>query len=325
MSLEYYIAWWNVENLFDIENSQLRIPILQDILADELIGWDTNILDLKIAQLVDIIQNMNNGLGPDILGVCEVENESVLSKLANAINLPNRKYEIAHHDGSDQRGIEVGFIFDENKFIKGNDYSHVVLLRYPTRDIFMVEFTTKTNNRNEIIIIGNHWPARTNCSLFDEPYRIVAAESLVYWHSQIRKTKCENTPILVMGDFNDEPFNRSMTQYLLSSRSKQKVKFSSNDKPRLFNLMWNRMGEEYESYYYNNNPLMVDQFLVSRGFLDRNSAFSVDQNSVEIIHYPRMTKGRYYKTPKRFGRPSKGLDLTGYSDHFPIGMKIIEE
>ncbi len=84
---EYYIAWWNVENLFEVEDYPNRSEKLRRTLKNELKGWTKEILDKKISQLSKIISKMNNGNGPDILGICEVENKSVVEKLVN--NLSN--------------------------------------------------------------------------------------------------------------------------------------------------------------------------------------------------------------------------------------------
>lgn len=81
---EYHIAWWNVENLFNVENSTTRPERLKKILAEELRGWDDTILNAKLEQLSKVISSMNNG-GPDILGICEVEDGPVINKLVTKI------------------------------------------------------------------------------------------------------------------------------------------------------------------------------------------------------------------------------------------------
>ena len=113
---EYYVAWWNLENLFDLETA-LRSDKLKRTIQKELKGWNQNILNNKLVQLSKIILQMNEQRGPDILGVCEVESKSVLQKLLNKINTPQRKYSIAHEDTNDGRGIDVAFIYDSNKFV----------------------------------------------------------------------------------------------------------------------------------------------------------------------------------------------------------------
>ena len=48
---DYFIAWWNLENLFDAEDSPNRRPRLREILKEELHGWNEEILRAKIDQL----------------------------------------------------------------------------------------------------------------------------------------------------------------------------------------------------------------------------------------------------------------------------------
>jgi len=61
---------------------------------------------------------MNAGAGPDLMGVCEVENEFVVDRLADVINivLPARAYRVVHADTVDERGIDVAFLFDPSLF-----------------------------------------------------------------------------------------------------------------------------------------------------------------------------------------------------------------
>src|SRR5215475_1727921 len=114
---DYYIAWWNLENLFDVENSPRRTEKLARTLKHEIKGWSEKVLNKKISQLSKIISKMNNNNGPDILGVCEVENEWVVEKLVNALkDLQLHSYEVIHADTKDDRGIDVAFVYDNKKF-----------------------------------------------------------------------------------------------------------------------------------------------------------------------------------------------------------------
>jgi len=152
---EYHIAWWNLENLFDVDNSASRPAWLQKELKKELKGWDQAILARKISQLAKIIQQMNQGTGPDILGVCEVENKPVLDLLVNSLQPLGRNYDVAHHDTSDQRGIDVAFIYDKSKFDYEGQFFCTILKRTATRDIFQVNLKTIPGG-NPLILIGNH-------------------------------------------------------------------------------------------------------------------------------------------------------------------------
>jgi hypothetical protein len=335
MSLsEYCISWWNLENLFDTEDSPNRSDKLSRVLKNELKGWNEEILKAKINQLSKIISKFNNGGGPDILGICEIENRSVVERLVNNLNNnPSRNYQIVHADTKDQRGIDIAFLYDKNKLeVEKNTetggelvFSHFIVKRTATRDMLQVNF--KTNSSKRLVLIGNHWPSRSGGQYESEPYRIVAGETLSYFHQRIlEENQAEvegegNTAILVMGDFNDEPFNRSITDYSLSTTSILKVKESVT--PRLYNLMWSIMAKGLGTFYFNNFPNLLDQFMISKGIVMQDE-FRVRENSTEIISYPEMVKGQY-KYPIKFGRPSdNSLNENGFSDHLPISL-LLEE
>lgn len=328
----YYIAFWNVENLFDVESSNRRPEWLQRALKGELKGWDQAVLDQKLERLGEIIRKMNGGLGPDVFGVCEIENEPVLEALAQRLASLGRGYEIAHADTKDGRGIDVAFFFDKAKFRfaatrEESIFSHFILKRTATRDLFQVNLKTQAGD-NTLVLIGNHWPARSGGRYESEPYRILAGETLSYWHMRIREEIDDDVAIIAMGDFNDEPFDRSLCEYALSYMSKAKVRNARN--PTFFNLMWSMLGQRLGSHYFDNFPNLLDQFLISRGMILNQTPLRVRDGSPRIEAFAEMTRTGQYPGPVRFGRPfvngrkDPDFDGTGYSDHFPISL-IVEE
>lgn len=317
----HYIAFWNLENLFDILDAPARPQWLRDKLAKELAGWDSAVLDRKIKQLATIICGMNDGKGPDLLGVCEVENRPVLKKLVAALASLGRNYAIAHHDMSDERGIDIAFIYDTAEFTAQEQFSHVVMKRNATRDLFQVNFRTAAGK--ELIAIGNHWPSRSGGTLESEPYRMTAGETLGYWLERIVAKKGDHTAVVVMGDFNDEPFSRSITDYALAGNSAAKVLHAKS--PRLYNLMWPLMGEGLGTHYFDNFACIFDQFWVSKGIAGGQSGFSVEKQAARIEMAAPMVSPGAYPGPIRFGRPADGLNLDGFSDHYPITLLLREK
>ena len=318
---KHFIIWWNLENLFDIEDSLDRPEWLANSLKSELAGWTSDVLEQKIDNIVSIIKQMNLGQGPDLMGVCEVENKNVLQKLVNGLSSLSRNYQIIHHDCNDKRGIDVAFIYDANKYKHDNMFfSYEVLKRSATRDIIQANFITSQGT--ELIVIGNHWPAKTWSAIDTAPYRMMAGETLSYWLQRIQEIKGSQAAILVMGDFNDQPHSKSLTDYALSTMCRNKVIYGRN--PYLYNLMWQLLGLRKGSYVYNSESIMLDQFLVSRGMLSKTGKFKIDDQSVKIEIYDGMIKGRY-KTPVRFGRPSSSYNPLGFSDHLPISIEIYEK
>jgi hypothetical protein len=317
---QYYVGFWNVENLFDEETSPRRTEKLKRTIGGELRGWTRAVLDGKIGQLASIIRQMNSGQGPDLLGVCEVENEFVLELLVQALGPLNRNYKIAHADTSDLRGIDVAFIYDGALVTNEAMFSHVIVKRYATRELFQVNF--RTANNSLLVVVGNHWPSRTGGQYESEPYRIIAGETLAYFHERIRQVIGSNdVAVLAMGDFNDEPFNRSLVDYALSDRMRDKVTRAGN--PKFLNLMWPILGQGIGTHYYDHFPNVLDQFLVAKGLITGNSGIRAILNSAEVLRFPEMVSGGTYPAPIRYGRGSE-INPNGFSDHYPIAFQLQE-
>lgn len=315
------VAWWNLENLFDHETA-VRDEELKKELKSELKGWTADIRDKKISQLANIIKLMFNGKGPDLLGICEVENESVTKRLSNAINIPERNYAVVSHESNDARGIDVSFIVDKNKLTVLSTDHQVVIKRTATRDLFWIRLRVNETGA-EFVAVANHWPSRSAGQYSSEPFRILAGETHAYIISRFldKESGDPKLPIISMGDYNDEPFNRSLQEYTLGTRDPGRVRHSKSG--HMLNLMWPLMqGHDSGTYLFGSDWNMLDQFLVSYGMLRTDSPIRVNRNSVEIFKPdPLIAQGG---KPRKFSRPStkKGVDLEGYSDHFPITVEL---
>lgn len=320
MSNEYSIVWWNVENLFDTEDSPDRSDKLQKLLKAELRGWDKQVLDKKLEQLSKIIHRMNDSKGPDIIGICEVENKNVILKLKEKLIDLDHEYDIVHADTNDRRGIDVAFIYDNNKFEANQIFSHWIVKREATRDILQVNFKIKSTGKI-LVVIGNHWPSKRGGELTSEPYRMVAGETISYYHQRILEELGEDTLILAMGDFNDGCFNRSITDYALSANNKLKVLKAK--RPLFYNLMWSKTTGDTGTHFYDGFQT-IDQFWLSKGIVKEKDLL-IKNDTLQIIQYDEMVTSGEYKKPLRFGRPSDKLNINGYSDHFPICLVLKEK
>ncbi len=321
---KYYVAWWNVENLFDEENSPRRTDKLARAIEKDIKGWTPQLRDRKIAQLASVIAQMNGGAGPDLLGVCEIENRFVLDRLVEdlAALLPDRTYGVVHADTDDARGIDVAFIHDTELFEApaGETFFHVVMRRNATREILQVNFRTTHGNRTWSVF-GNHWPSRSGGAFESAGYRHIAGETLAYFHQRALQEHGPDTPALAMGDFNDEPFDTSLVIHALSTRQRQRVVDADN--PLFWNLMWPVAGTPDGTFYFTSNPNMLDQFLVNRNMATQDAPIRAEADSVEILRFPGTFTGKY-RRPRPFGGMGKKVDTDGYSDHLPIGMIVTE-
>jgi predicted extracellular nuclease len=315
----YQIASWNLENLFNIENYPGRTEKLQRTLGDSIKGRTQAELDGKLDQLASIIKQMNNGHGPDILGVCEVEDKNVLDLLVQRLAPIGKNYGIVHHESPDQRGIDVAFIYDADFFSVEAVFDHFVMRRTATRDILQVNFMTSQNRR--LVLLANHWPSRSGNGPW--AYRAIAGETLAYFHQRIAEEAGADTPVLAMGDFNDQPFDESITTFALAMRSRTKVTNARNQV--FYNLMWEIMDEDAGTLYFNNEPFVFDQFLANKNIIKTTGNIRIVKDSLEIIRFPEMVTKGEYPQPIAYGGLGNPVNPKGFSDHFPIGVKIEEK
>jgi Predicted extracellular nuclease len=320
----YLVAWWNLENLFDEEDSPRRSDKLKRVLGSSISGWTPARRDRKISQLASVIAAMNAGAGPDLLGVCEIENAFVLRALADAVGalLPERQYEMVHADTIDERGIDVAFLYDPSLFTAPPDqrFQHVVMRRTATREIVQVNFTT--HRGRTWAVFGNHWPSRSGGELESAGYRAIAGETLAYFHQRVLEVHGSDTPVLAMGDFNDEPHDASLVRHALSTR--QRTKVLSGTTPRLWNLMWPLHGAGLGTFYFDNYANILDQFLVNKNMIKQGSPIRVEPETAQIFHIPGQASTGAYPAPIPFGGMGKPVNPDGYSDHYPITVTITE-
>ena len=349
---EIKVAFWNVQNLFDT----IASPIAADLEFTPAQGWTQEVFDTKVANLAKIIKQMHGGAGPDLLGLCEVENRAVVERLMAEIGRAD--YRLAHVEAPDIRGIDCSLIYSADVFDdpSAKDIAgHLVHFRFPTRDIFQVRLTLRATGA-ELNVFVNHWPSRRQGQFQSEPHRMTVGERCGQLVDQVLKVDREtyatipdtaagmatlaaqwNRNVLLMGDFNDDPFGRSITDYLLASKDLDKVeeelkpgaqrqtptiKAYLEREPVLFNLSWPFLGQpDIGTIFFSgdsaNTMNVFDQFMVSKGLHYGSSKLKARPGSMEIFRAPEMAPG-VKQRPKAFDKKTS----QGFSDHFPIQMIV---
>ena len=151
---------------------------------------------------------MNGGKGPDVLGLCEVENRKVVEMLVDKLAPLGRKYEIVHKDSPSDRGIDTALIYDAKVFDLADSKFHFVDAD-KTRDIVEAKAASawERGRWRSLYVFVNHWPSRNN----DEWQRIMAATCCASELDEILAAD-PKADIVMVGDFNDEPDNVSIAQ-----------------------------------------------------------------------------------------------------------------
>ncbi len=341
-------AWWNLQNFFDTDDD----PISKDFKYTEEEGWTQDVFDAKKTNLAAALKALNHGAGPELLAVAEIEKDSLLKELIEEIGNPHLSVVTDPKGTSDLRGIDVAVAYDRRKLAVKSKASHLIHLRYRTRDVFEVTFEVKETGE-PFILISSHWPSRGLGKYRSEPLRIAVAEHIAYLvesHVKVEPLEYEQfqaqgnlipvrekweTKVMVVGDFNDGPGDRSVVDHLRASNDLDRVVGKTNEirgfkketadyraeEVFLFNATWKFLPEQSVGTYFLgsletgekpvNRYQILDQLVVSRGLL-AGTGLQLDLESVDILRDPLVAKasGR----PRPFNKKTK----KGTSDHLPL-------
>jgi hypothetical protein len=342
------VAWWNLENLFDTDDD----PISADFEFTKANGWTDDVYAAKRANLAAVFNELHGGSGADLFGVAEVEGDHVFAQLLADTGNTHLKVVTDPAGTSDLRGIDVSIAYDTRSLRVVRRVSHVVHLRYATRDIFEVTFETRETG-DRFVVIASHWPSRRLGREHSEPSRMAVAENIAFLvRDHVRFGAQEyldlkaagdldavrarwNTPVLIMGDFNDEPFDPSVVEHLQASSEVERVVGKTNDidhferEPStyrggdtwLYNTAWKFLAPENVGTFFidsttsgetfANRYQVLDQFVASRGLL-LPGGVTLDPDSVEIYTAASVA------TPSGRPRPFDRKTDRGTSDHLPI-------
>lgn len=300
------VGFYNLENLFDT----LDDPAIQDeeFLPDGTYGWTTERYQQKLKNMAKAI----SGFAPDILGVCEIENRKVLEDLVRQPELAAKRYQIAHLDMDDLRGVDVALIYRPAVFrpflikkIKIKDPEEPDFL---TRDILWVKglFFGDT-----LTMAVNHWPSRRGGK---EDKRLVAAAAARRVVDSVLSIQPQ-AHIIFVGDFNDDPNNRSIRKILIEGGQEANL-------PKLINTAEPTFKKGYGTLAYNGTWNLFDQIIVSPGLADgKEIDYIQDSFSIFAPRWMQEMEGKYAGMPARTFRGNK-FNTEGFSDHFPVFVSI---
>lgn len=310
----FYVANWNLENLYDTVNDTLKND--EEFLPESRKQWNDARYEDKLNNLVKVINYMNNGCGPDILAMEEVENINVVKRLI--YKMRDRDYIVVHRNSPDRRGIDVALLYDRNIFsINSVAALHVELPNgNPTRDILHVVLIYK-KNKEKVHLYVNHWPSRIGGKEKSNINRVTAANVLKRSLDTLQQTS-PGSNVIIIGDLNDEPNNESI-ETVLGAKDFECVKQPKNI---FLNLAYKKYKSEEGSYLYGGKFDMLDQIIISSTFFDGNK-FEYECNSFSVIKPEFIVS----KDGKRKGGAIPTYEgakyIGGFSDHFPVGAKFI--
>ncbi len=315
------IGFYNVENLFDIYDDPNTLD--EEFTPEGQKKWNADLYKDKLSRLATVLSELGTEYNPHgcaIIGLCEVENRQVLEDLVRHEKIQNRYYKIVHYDSPDNRGVDVALIFQSKYFTLLHSKAHVVPIwdgdsPKKTRDVLLVK--GKLGDENLYVLV-NHWPSRRGGEVQSEPWRISAA--------LVNKKLCDSIMladsealIMVMGDLNDNPNNRSISEVLQARKSKQSLK-----QGEFFNPFYTNFVNGYGTIAHDDSWSLFDQILLSPNLVkaDKNG-YRYYKHEIYARAYMIETQGLYRDYPKRSF--SGHIYNYGYSDHFPVCVYLVKQ
>lgn len=311
------VSFYNVENLFDIKDNPQTND--NDFTPEGKLQWDQTRYSQKIEKLAKVISSIDsvNNTFPVIIGLCEVENRAVLEDLVRSPQIKAANYEIIHRDSPDPRGIDNALLY-QSRFFELDHYEtiHVSLpdTSSPrTRDILYVKGFAAGDTLH---IYVNHWSSRSGGEKESEHKRLLAARIL---RSEVDKILINNNnaKVIIIGDMNDEPTNKSIQQVLLATNNA-----TSGNSLELYNMMANLKKEGKGSYNYRGQWNMLDNIIVSHGLLNSQKGLGCKPGDADIFSAEWMM----FEHPKNGKTPNRTYGgenyYGGFSDHLPVYLKL---
>ena len=342
---DYLFCWWNVENLFDdINDGRGNVA---DKTYDSWYGYEregvflkvgkrtelptklNKHLQLKLGKLTEAILKMNKGRGPDILAVGEVESIRAAELLKTSLNAQfDEEKEFLKY--KDLAMVEVG----TGRHIACAVISRFPILRDPGHEPKLLdkrrrilEVHLSAGNGKTLVVIASHWRSRLKQNGDDGSRSRAEYGKIIHKrYLELQKQVRPGAPpldLLVCGDFNDNPKDVSVEQYLQATGDVSEVEASANPN-KLFNLFAGKDLKRFGTHYYRTkgqSPWSIfDQIVVSAGMLDNQgwSCHPETAQSYQGLSRPGDKLGR----PWSFGGRTDDPKTRGYSDHFPVTVTL---
>ena len=292
----------NCENLFDCRHDSLKNDT--EFLPDGAYHWTRTRYWQKLDRIGQTI--LSCGVKeqtwqlPDMVALCEVENDSVLHDMTRRSLLRNARYDYVMTNSPDERGIDVALMYSPYSFrLIGSHSVRVKPIKgmRPTRDILYASGVTASGDTLHVIVA--HLPSRRGGEKYSRPFRMMAARQVAAVIDSIYNKVSAEAKIIVAGDFND--YSNSESMQLLCSK-------------RMIGVSKGAKGHNGAKGTYRYQGLWgsLDHILVSIPLADIATECYV--NDAEFLierdeKYGGVKPRRNYLGPRY---------LNGFSDHLPL-------
>ncbi len=316
------ILFYNVENLFDTINDPLTLD--DDRTPEGKYRWTKERYETKLDRIAKVVEDFKiNGMSaiPDLIGLCEIENVFVLQDLVNHSRMRPMGFEIIHHDSPDKRGIDVAMLYRGDSFMPVAFQKHHLKIRNEnfytesTRDQLVVKGFL---DEEEVYLIIVHWPSRRGGTQISNPRRIAAAQLTRKILDSINRLG-QDSNIIIMGDFNDNPTDISVRKGITNYR-----RTHTADSALFYNPMEILYRKGLGSLAYRDQWSLFDQIIISEKLRSGSKGnYRFWKAGIVYKNYLMTRNGRYKGYPLR--TYAGGTYTGGFSDHLPVYLLLIKE
>ena len=313
----FRVAHYNMENVFDTIHDEGKMD--QDFMPNSDRQWDSRKYWAKLSNLARAIAGMGQTQPVDVIGLCEVENDSVLRDLTDRTMLRRLGYKYIATSSRDVRGIDVALLYQPDRFLPLKIDTIIVQhdsSNRPTRDILHVCGMAASGDTLHIFV--NHWPSRRGGKKETQSYRMRAAHTIVQFCDSIYKSE-PDAKIILVGDFNDEYKDKSIR---IGLHAVAPFECRGEVNPRKFYVLTARKKGRNGikgTYKYRGRWNQLDQIIVSGNLLQNNGFYTSydDCRIVDDISF-LLEKDKSDKSVKPLRTYYGTFYRGGTSDHLPV-------
>ncbi len=316
---DYRIMFYNAENLFDTFDDPEKRD--DEFLPEGKKYWSKSKFYTKINNVAKVITGIGGWSPPEIVGLCEIENRFCVESIVKYSPLKKFNYQIVHKESPDRRGIDVALLYLKNRFTLIS--KEFIQVDFPnsdskTRDILYVK--GKTKNEDTLHVFVNHWPSRWGGMMESEERRMFVASLVRAKADSI--FKADAVPkIIIMGDLNDYPENKSMMEVL-----RAKTEYDNPNPKELYNLAWYMQNKKgMGSHKYQGEWGVLDQIVLSGGLLKQNNKLYTSIDNAKTWNQPFLLEKDVQHVGYKPFRTYIGYKYNGgFSDHLPVYLDLFD-
>lgn len=353
--MAYAGVFWNVERFFAPEAG----AIARTLGAAK--KWNRAVYNAKLRNTAAVLDAISKQHEIALIGFVEVENRQVLADLCAELSWTDMVDADEYAPQGNFDGNDVALLYSRKVFRERPLLAQSLAVNnvFSTRDVLQVRLVVRGAG-HEVDVMVLHWPSRKIAE--GSVLRLAHAYYVQRMVTDVLKFPLNelltrsgdsrlpdpdlleqrwNRPVLLLGDYNDEPFDESVRQALRTSHLRQDVvdrgRLAEGAKTVLrtyhetdiwlYNPCWHLIsaGRPCGTFYREGTWRIYDQVIASHGALLPTSPMQLVEGSLRVFSEPQIEYGRTtVEMATRGGMPREFSPETGtgVSDHFPLVFEL---